>query len=666
MANTFNISLDVSKPSGVRPVVIMRQADHLGTTISATLFDHGAAYNPSSPTVAFIMELPDGEHYYRKTATFSNGVATVAVDESQAASVPGVTHNAYFEITVGSNKLSTESFDVVILKSALDGTEEPESFDDTIVAAVNDWLVAHPEATTTVQDGAISTTKLANLAVTTAKLADGAITTQKIADNAVTDDELVQFNGILNRTYEQAKTALGVPKLTWETGKYVKPNGEIVNGNPFAISNIFAVEPNMEIRMTLMGAPSIAVLSEWDVNGNLIAPIYTGISPMIATEIVYRTGSSGTRYFRLCYRTENNYGINNDNVLVSIKPCDTTIKRPTVNWGRGYIATSDDAVHYESTHFVYSNTIQLFKGETISFPAGGVASIWLLTEWTASYSSGKIWNAGSFVEGLVKGDGYYKVIEYTADHDMFVRVCSRVHTSPLDANITLPLEDWVKSPIVFYKGVSEKESPLNGKTLTFLGDSLAHGNASGTEIVWTRELAIKHNMTIHNMGINGNPVASVEAYTAADPMCVRYTQIPESDYLVLIGGANDWNFSVPIGNVTDTVATTFCGALNTIIDGVRDMYPRVKLLFITNYNRYGTLKNGLYEVQYVDAMKEVCGAKSVMCFDNFRDAGIYFRDENLSAWQDEGLWDAKSANRHLSPEAYKAVYPIYETILESL
>lgn len=51
-----------------------------------------------------------------------------------------------------------------------------------VVSAVNAWLVAHPEATTTVQDGSI----------TTAKLADG----------AVTDAKLVQSGGVLEDVRE--------------------------------------------------------------------------------------------------------------------------------------------------------------------------------------------------------------------------------------------------------------------------------------------------------------------------------------------------------------------------------------------------------------------------------------------------------------------------------
>lgn len=55
----------------------------------------------------------------------------------------------------------------------------------TIDAATRDWLDEHPEATTTVQDGSITTPKLADDAVTTPKIANGSITNDKLADDAL-------------------------------------------------------------------------------------------------------------------------------------------------------------------------------------------------------------------------------------------------------------------------------------------------------------------------------------------------------------------------------------------------------------------------------------------------------------------------------------------------
>lgn len=57
-------------------------------------------------------------------------------------------------------------------------------------SVITTWLDEHPEATTTVQDGAITTAKLADGSVTTPKIADSNVTTQKLADSSVTTPKI--------------------------------------------------------------------------------------------------------------------------------------------------------------------------------------------------------------------------------------------------------------------------------------------------------------------------------------------------------------------------------------------------------------------------------------------------------------------------------------------
>ena len=70
------------------------------------------------------------------------------------------------------------------LNNMEDGIETLDEYADIFTAdvseSVENWLDDHPEATTTVQDNAI----------TTAKLQDGAVTTPKLANGSVTDDKL--------------------------------------------------------------------------------------------------------------------------------------------------------------------------------------------------------------------------------------------------------------------------------------------------------------------------------------------------------------------------------------------------------------------------------------------------------------------------------------------
>lgn len=166
--NTFDLRLDLDKTSKIQ-VVTIRQGDSDGTTIAATVYDHGTLADLSSIARAYIeFALPDGTHYYRGTATVSGSVVTALVDEEQAASVPGRACNAYFSLSDGTNEYSTASFVVAILKSAVDGMEMAESWDSEIQAAIQACYDA--ASGVTVADGSITTLKLADGSVTLPKL----------------------------------------------------------------------------------------------------------------------------------------------------------------------------------------------------------------------------------------------------------------------------------------------------------------------------------------------------------------------------------------------------------------------------------------------------------------------------------------------------------------
>lgn len=75
------------------------------------------------------------------------------------------------------------------LNNMEDGIEAVDEYADIFTAdvseSVENWLDDHPEATTTVEDGAITTPKLADGAVTTPKLANGSVTDDKLASDGI-------------------------------------------------------------------------------------------------------------------------------------------------------------------------------------------------------------------------------------------------------------------------------------------------------------------------------------------------------------------------------------------------------------------------------------------------------------------------------------------------
>lgn len=135
--NEQHLNLDLTKRSGHQQVIIA-QGDAGGTVIVATIYDSGTKLAETGITAHFMIELPDGEHYVRDDAEYSNGVVTYVCDESRVAAVEGYTDNAYFELRKGDTIVSTERFAVIVKPSAYDGMEPGETYDSVIEELIDE------------------------------------------------------------------------------------------------------------------------------------------------------------------------------------------------------------------------------------------------------------------------------------------------------------------------------------------------------------------------------------------------------------------------------------------------------------------------------------------------------------------------------------------------
>lgn len=131
MSNTRTLELDISK-EGTGTCVKVGQGDDGGTTIKALIYDNGAEFSLSGATAWLVVLLPNKRNYYRGQCSVSGNAATITVDESKLCSVPGYTDEAYFTITKGGNTYSTERFALDILRSALDGRQPAQTWDDAV------------------------------------------------------------------------------------------------------------------------------------------------------------------------------------------------------------------------------------------------------------------------------------------------------------------------------------------------------------------------------------------------------------------------------------------------------------------------------------------------------------------------------------------------------
>ena len=179
MSNTRTLELDIST-EGAGTCVKVGQGDDGGTTIKALIYDNGAEFSLSGATAWLVVLLPNKRNYYRGQCSVSGNAATITVDESKLCSVPGYTDEAYFTVTKSGNTYSTERFAIEILRSALDGQQPAQNWDD----AVQDLIDRGETAVKNANSAASAANTAAGKANTAASTANSAATAANNAADA--------------------------------------------------------------------------------------------------------------------------------------------------------------------------------------------------------------------------------------------------------------------------------------------------------------------------------------------------------------------------------------------------------------------------------------------------------------------------------------------------
>ena len=179
MSNTRTLELDISK-EGSGTCIKVGQGDDGGTTIKALIYDNGDEFALSGATAWLVVLLPNKRNYYRGQCSVSGNAAAITVDESKLCSVSGYTDEAYFTITKSGKTYSTERFAIEILRSALDGQQPAQNWDD----AVQDLIDRGETAVKNANSAASAANTAAGKANTAASTANSAATNANNAADA--------------------------------------------------------------------------------------------------------------------------------------------------------------------------------------------------------------------------------------------------------------------------------------------------------------------------------------------------------------------------------------------------------------------------------------------------------------------------------------------------
>lgn len=163
---------------------------------------------------------------------------------------------------------------------------------------------------------------------------------------------------------------------------------------------------------------------------------------------------------------------------------------------------------------------------------------------------------------------------------------------------------------------------LYNKKFGMLGDSYVnYENDDGAPHAY-QVVAIRNSMQYFDYGKSGNTVARVANTTNwnySQAMCVRYVDmINDLDYVGFEGGTNDQSIGVPVGELTDTSESTFCGALNILCEGLLKKYVGKKIFGVSRFNVNDA------SLIFIDAFESVCQRWSIPCLSGRRNE-VYMR-----------------------------------------
>ena len=160
-----------------------------------------------------------------------------------------------------------------------------------------------------------------------------------------------------------------------------------------------------------------------------------------------------------------------------------------------------------------------------------------------------------------------------------------------------------------------------------LGDSITAGTgAGGTSYSYANVAANKVGSVIYNYGIAGSCVndgynLALTEPGYADAFCNRYTQMADgADLITVLGSVNDHRADSKMGTLGSTDSTTFYGALDVLINGLKAKYPTSRIVFITPFKTAdwnGTNMYGLTMLDFRNAIVAMCNKYELEVVDLF-------------------------------------------------
>lgn len=185
-------------------------------------------------------------------------------------------------------------------------------------------------------------------------------------------------------------------------------------------------------------------------------------------------------------------------------------------------------------------------------------------------------------------------------------------------------------------------NPMATRKMTFFGDSITW---SYNKIKWSNLAAQSLGSTATINGVAGSTYSKADGRT--DSAVERVADIKDQGLVVVWFGVNDFHYGRPLGEFNNGDVSTVYGAVDNVLDTLISNNVTAKIMVMTPMKNHGYktspdsfTKNsvGLYQIDYINAIKQVADKYSLPVLDMYAESGIAaFNDTQASQYLMDGL-----------------------------
>lgn len=211
--------------------------------------------------------------------------------------------------------------------------------------------------------------------------------------------------------------------------------------------------------------------------------------------------------------------------------------------------------------------------------------------------------------------------------------------------------------------IEKNGEKLFGKKIYCVGDSITAGSTSSAPYP---TLLNSIGAVATNYGIPTTRMGGTETNAFVQRLPTYDTN---SNYVIVMGGTNDYLHNIPMGVNTDTTNATFYGSLDVICRTLLGQFKNQKVAFMTPIkiatNAFGTENGGVNTLgktlaDYANAIKEVAAKYGIPCLDLNTKCGI-----NPNIAENKALYFAADGC-HPTTEGDAKMFNQIKTFIETL